>query len=76
MQSGWNFASQAFQHRRPEIDAGSQVSLRNEDGGTRILRIITRLNVGGPAQHVIFLTEQLQKAGWPSLLVSGREDET
>lgn len=51
------------------------MSLRNEDGGTRILRIITRLNVGGPAQHVIFLTERLQKAGWTSLLVSGREDE-
>ena len=38
---------------------------------TRILRIITRLNVGGPAQQVVWLTEELRKEGFEILLVTG-----
>lgn len=37
----------------------------------KILRIIARLNVGGPARHVIWLTEGLQSAGHETLLVAG-----
>jgi glycosyltransferase involved in cell wall biosynthesis len=41
----------------------------------KILRIITRLNVGGPAQHVVFLTEGLNENGFRSGLVSGVVDQ-
>ena len=37
----------------------------------KILRIIARLNVGGPARHVIWLTEGLQSAGYETLLAAG-----
>lgn len=37
----------------------------------RVLRIITRLNVGGPARHVIGLHEGLSRRGFESLLVTG-----
>lgn len=39
---------------------------------TRILRIIARLNVGGPAIHVILLTEGLDKSKFYSVLVCGK----
>lgn len=38
---------------------------------TRILRIIARLNVGGPAKHVVWLTAGLQDSNYRSLLVAG-----
>jgi glycosyltransferase involved in cell wall biosynthesis len=38
----------------------------------KILRIIARLNVGGPARHAIWLTEGLRSANCETLLVSGR----
>lgn len=38
----------------------------------KILRIIARLNVGGPARHVIWLTKGLQDAEFTSLLAAGR----
>jgi glycosyltransferase involved in cell wall biosynthesis len=37
----------------------------------KILRIIARLNVGGPARHVVWLTEGLQSYGCETLLVAG-----
>ncbi|HEX3111182.1 MAG TPA: glycosyltransferase [Thermoanaerobaculia bacterium] len=37
----------------------------------RILRIIARLNVGGPAKHVVWLHEGLAKLGHECLLVTG-----
>jgi glycosyltransferase involved in cell wall biosynthesis len=37
----------------------------------RVLRIIARLNVGGPARHVVWLTEALEKEGFETLLVTG-----
>lgn len=37
----------------------------------KILRIIARLNIGGPAIHAVLLTEGLDKAKYESLLVSG-----
>ena len=38
---------------------------------TRIVRIIARLNVGGPAKHVVWLTSALQDASYRSVLVAG-----
>ena len=37
----------------------------------KILRIIARLNVGGPARHVIWLTSKLQDAEFQSELIAG-----
>jgi glycosyltransferase involved in cell wall biosynthesis len=39
----------------------------------RVLRAITRLNIGGPAIHVILLTRGLQNDRFRSVLVSGLE---
>ena len=38
---------------------------------TKVLRIIARLNVGGPARHVVWLSQGLQSAGYETLLVTG-----
>jgi len=42
---------------------------------TTVIRIIARLNVGGPAKHVVWLTSGLQEAGFDTLLVAGRVPE-
>jgi glycosyltransferase involved in cell wall biosynthesis len=39
------------------------------------VRIIARLNVGGPAKHVVWLTSGLEEAGYRSLLVAGSVPE-
>src|SRR6267378_3560428 len=39
---------------------------------TRILRIITRLNIGGPAIQAITLSTRLKAAGFDTTLVHGR----
>ena len=38
----------------------------------KIVRIIARLNVGGPARHVIWLTKALQTAEFQSVLLTGK----
>jgi glycosyltransferase involved in cell wall biosynthesis len=38
---------------------------------TKVLRIIARLNIGGPAMHTIFLTEGIDKNRFQTLLVAG-----
>lgn len=40
----------------------------------RVMRVITRLNVGGPALHATLLTERLDPARYDSLLVAGTEE--
>ena len=37
----------------------------------KILRIIARLNVGGPARHVVWLTKNLNSNGFQSVLIAG-----
>lgn len=37
----------------------------------RIVRIIARLNVGGPARHVVWLTQGLQNEEFESVLITG-----
>ncbi len=39
----------------------------------RVARVIARLNIGGPAQHVIHLTAGLARDRFESVLLSGRE---
>jgi glycosyltransferase involved in cell wall biosynthesis len=43
-------------------------------GRIKILRVIARLNIGGPAIHVVLLTAGLDQKRFESLLVSGREN--
>ncbi len=40
---------------------------------TRILRVIARLNIGGPARHVILLSARIDPARYSTLLVTGHE---
>jgi glycosyltransferase involved in cell wall biosynthesis len=42
---------------------------------TKVIRIIARLNVGGPAKHVVWLTSGLREAGFDTLLVTGTVPE-
>ncbi len=37
----------------------------------KVVRIIARLNVGGPARHVVWLEEGLRREGVESVLVTG-----
>ena len=37
----------------------------------KIVRVIARLNVGGPAKHVVWLTQSLQSTPYETLLVAG-----
>ena len=39
------------------------------------LRVIGRLNVGGPAQHVIYLTERMNQGPYRTVLVKGSESK-
>jgi glycosyltransferase involved in cell wall biosynthesis len=41
----------------------------------RVLRVIARLNVGGPALHVSYLTSELDRIGYQTTLVAGRPGE-
>jgi glycosyltransferase involved in cell wall biosynthesis len=41
------------------------------DTPVRILRVIARLNMGGPALHVAYLTDGLKKRGYETTLVAG-----
>jgi len=45
------------------------------DEPIRILRLIARLNVGGPSLHVTYLTDELDRRGYETLLVAGRVGE-
>jgi glycosyltransferase involved in cell wall biosynthesis len=46
---------------------------RTDEAGARrrVLRVITRLNVGGPATHVVLADRGLAALGWETLLVHG-----
>jgi glycosyltransferase involved in cell wall biosynthesis len=52
----------------------ASASLAAAPPGARVLRVITRLNIGGPAQHVILLTAALRRMGWETALITGRVD--
>lgn len=43
------------------------------NGNVRVMRLFSRLNVGGPSLHVVHLTAGLRPLGYETLLVVGRE---
>ena len=45
------------------------------DEPIRVLRVIARLNVGGPALHVSYLTSELNRIGYDTLLVAVDPDD-
>jgi glycosyltransferase involved in cell wall biosynthesis len=45
--------------------------MADTEAPTRILRIISRLNVGGPAVHVVLLTARFRDRGYDARLVAG-----
>ncbi|MFL5860424.1 MAG: glycosyltransferase, partial [Solirubrobacteraceae bacterium] len=47
---------------------------RSAHGPIRVVRIIARLNIGGPAIQAITLTERLASRGYETMLVRGREE--
>lgn len=52
----------------------SQIATNNKRRITdkiKIIRIIARLNVGGPARHVVWLTKELRSSGFESVLLAG-----
>jgi hypothetical protein len=49
-------------------------SLRVSDPKIKILRVIARLNIGGPAIHVVLLSAGMDRVWFESLLVSGSEN--
>jgi glycosyltransferase involved in cell wall biosynthesis len=42
-------------------------------GTTRVVRLFSRLNIGGPSVHVILLTAGLREKGYDTRLIIGRE---
>jgi glycosyltransferase involved in cell wall biosynthesis len=46
-----------------------------ERGRVRVLRIFSRLNIGGPSVHVILLSAHLRERGYETRLVVGTESE-
>jgi glycosyltransferase involved in cell wall biosynthesis len=48
--------------------------LNNPDRAIKVVRVLSRLNIGGPAIHVITLTAGLDPARFDSLLVTGTEN--
>ena len=51
------------------------MDFRNTEDRVKVLRIIGRLNVGGPAIHVVNLTAGLNPLRYQPLLVAGSENE-
>jgi glycosyltransferase involved in cell wall biosynthesis len=51
------------------------LAFRNTEDRIKVLRIIGRLNVGGPAIHVVNLTAGLNPRRYQPLLVAGSENE-
>lgn len=44
---------------------------RTMNRNVKVLRVITRLNVGGPAIHALLLTREMGRLGYQTLLVAG-----
>src|SRR5918992_5085429 len=70
----------ACERALPSSSAGASVSRTGvilaagvpRDEPIRVLRVIARLNVGGPALHVSYLTKGLDPLGYETTLVAGK----
>src|SRR3990172_3628897 len=58
-----------------EITVEKSSQLQSASRRIRVLRLFSRLNIGGPAIHVILTTAGLDPKRYDSLLVVGREEE-
>lgn len=58
----------------PEATPASRTEQSPSGEPIRIVRIIARLNIGGPAIQAITLTERLTEHGYATTLVRGREE--
>ena len=54
----------------PEVQLQERL-LRSPETGCKVLRVITRLNIGGPAIHVVLLTRGLSAVGYRTALATG-----
>ena len=50
-----------------------ETSSSEDAGGVRVVRVFSRLNIGGPAVHVILLSAGLRPLGYETRLVVGQE---
>ena len=50
--------------------------MSRRDERVRVLRVISRLNIGGPAVHATLLSARLDASRYESLLATGREDRS
>jgi glycosyltransferase involved in cell wall biosynthesis len=58
-----------------EAEAVRDARLRGGDAACpRVLRVITRLNIGGPARQAVFLTDELRRRGFQTRLVWGASE--
>jgi glycosyltransferase involved in cell wall biosynthesis len=59
------------------VNSGGLASIAAMDAAEpiRVLRVIARLNIGGPALHVSYLTDGLDKIGYQTMLVAGKVSE-
>src|SRR5262245_40003044 len=55
----------------PTAPGRRRVTLNRVHSPVRILRLIARLNMGGPALHVSYLTKGLDERGYETTLVAG-----
>jgi glycosyltransferase involved in cell wall biosynthesis len=59
---------------RPAAIAVAPAPAPSSSKPIRVLQVITRLNVGGPARHTVALDEGLRALGFAPMLVYGAED--
>lgn len=52
----------------------ASVTTRSQAAAPRVVRIITRLECGGPPIHCVLLTREMQRRGYSTLLVTGACD--
>jgi len=55
----------------PQIEETVTTNKQRTTNKIKIVRIIARLNVGGPARHVVWLTKELQNEEFQSVLIAG-----
>jgi glycosyltransferase involved in cell wall biosynthesis len=73
-------AKSSVQSPKPETrfrrgEKFSKQTERKPENKIKIVRIIARLNVGGPARHVVWLTEAMNAGEFESVLIAGTVPE-
>src|SRR5215831_8883858 len=77
MKKGYDAHSNAAGLVQASSVHSGQLSVTGEAPGpsctsrTRVVRIIDRLNIGGPSKHVVWLTAGLNAAGFDTVLITG-----